>query len=198
MKASSLKKTAGKLSMLVCVLCISIAAGGDMKEMSFNEFRDSVKTEGADEFEAVFDGNEFTAPVTGKKYIFAQILTWCGDPDLKSSYRTWNSEEDFFLLYKNIKVSLSPSKVRTFIEETGTFTEKDSNDGRILPSVEYGLIKNKKYYAKFSSEEYHLPPDRESGKPQKRTNSVLWISSKPFKNGKPRVEITPMYKAWSY
>ncbi len=198
MKINILNITAGKLFILSCLILILSASGGNMKEMNFDEFREFIKDEGVDEFEVIFDGKEFPAPITGKKYLFVQILTWCGDPDLKSSYRTWHSGDEFVLVYNNIRVPLSPVKIRTYIEETGSFEEKDSDDGRILPSVEYGLVKNKKYYAKFSAEEYHLPPDRESGKPQKRTNPVIWISSRSYKKGKPQVEITPIYKDWSY
>jgi hypothetical protein len=170
-----------------------------MKEIGFHEFRDKLVKDGIEEFEVYFDGQETPAPVTGNKYVFNQIVTYCGeDGDIMSSYRTWNSEEEFILVYKDFTITLNRSKVRTFIEETGTFKHKDEDDGRILPSVEYGLVKNKKYYAKFSAEEYHLPPDRESGKPQKRINHVIWISSRPYRNGKPRVELTPLYKGWSY
>jgi hypothetical protein len=188
-----------KLSFLTMAILFFIAPGGKMKEISFNEFMDQLVKEGIDEFEVTLDGQEIESPVTGNKYVFNQIITYCGeDGDLLSSHRTWNSEEDFILVYKELRITLNRSKVRTFIEETGTFEHKDEDDGRILPSVEYGLVKNKKYYAKFSAEEYHLPPDRESGKPQKRINHVIWISSRPYRNGKPRVELTPLYKGWSY
>ena len=188
-----------KLSVLTLVILFFTAAGGEMKEIDFHEFRDQLVKAGVDEFEVTLDGHETQAPVTGNKYIFNQIITYCGeDDDIMSSHRTWNSEEDFILVYKNFRVKLNRSNVRIFIEETGSFKHKDEDDGRILPSVEFGLVKNQKYFARFSAEEYHLPPDRESGKPQKRVNHVLWISSRPYKNGKPRVELTPLYKGWSY
>jgi len=180
------------------MLLICIAEGGNMKDLSFDEFHEYLKNESVDECEVVFDGNESAAPVTGNKYLFIQIVTYCGEDDVMSSYRTWSSDDDFFLVYKNLRVILNPSRVRTFIEETGSFKEKDIDNGRMLPSREFGLIKNKKYYVRVSSEEYDLPPDRESGKRRHKTNHVLWISSKPYKNGKPQVELTPMYKGWSY
>ncbi len=169
-----------------------------MKDLSFNEFREYLVKEGVEEFEIVFDGKEIPAPVTGSKYLFIQIVTYCGDTDIMSSYRVWNSDNEFFLIYKNFRIKLDRVSIRTFIEETGSFKDKDSDDGRILPSIEFGIVKNKKYYARFAAEEYHLPPDRENGEPQKRTNHILWISSRPFKNGKPQVELTPLYKGWSY
>jgi len=169
-----------------------------MKELSFDEFREYLLKDGVGEFEAVFDGMETPAPVTGNKYVYIQIVTYCGEGDIMSSYRTWNSEEEFTLIYKDLRIKLDRVKVRTFIEKTGTFNEKDADNGRMLPSVEYGIAKNKKYYMKFSDEEYHLPPDGESGKPRKRTNHVLWISSRPYKNGKPQIELTPLYMGWTY
>jgi len=188
-----------KVLMTACLLfLIFTGSGGEMKELTFDEFSEYLKTEGIEEFETSFDGIESAAPVTGNKYLFLQIVTYCGDEDIMSSYRTWNSDDEFALVYKNFRIQLDRSKVRTFIEKTGSFEEKDIDGGRMLPSEEYGLVKNKKYYAKISSEEYHLPPDRESGKPRKRTNHVLWISSRPFKSGRPQVELTPMYKGWSY
>lgn len=186
------------LIVLFLVLLIFTGAGGKMKEMTFDEFREYLKHEAVEEFEAVFDGKVSPAPVTGNKYVYIQIVTYCGDDDVMSSYRTWNSDDDFFLVYKNIRLKLNRINIRTFIEETGSFSEKDIESGRMLPSVEYGLVKNKKYYIKVSSEKYHLPPDRENGEPEKITNHVLWISSKPFKSGKPKVELTPLYKSWSY
>ncbi|PKL15593.1 MAG: hypothetical protein CVV49_20615 [Spirochaetae bacterium HGW-Spirochaetae-5] len=188
-----------KLSVLFFVILFFTAAGGEMKEIGFHEFREQLVKEGVDEFEVTFDGQETPAPVTGNKYVFNQIITYCGeDDDIMSSHRTWSSEENFILVYNRFRVKVNRSNVRIFIEETGSFKHKDEDDGRVLPSVEYGLVKNQKYFAKFSAEEYHLPPDRESGKPQKRVNNVLWISSRPYKNGKPRVELTPLYKGWSY
>jgi hypothetical protein len=186
------------MTVFFLVLLIFTGAGGKMKDMSFDEFRDYLKHEAIDEFEAVSDGKESPAPVTGNKYVYIQIVTYCGGDDVMSSYRTWNSDDVFFMVYNNIRIKLNRNNVRTFIEETGSFSGKDIESGRMLPSIEYGLVKNKKYYAKVSSEEYHLPPDRESGEPKKRTNHVLWISNKPFKNGKPQVELTPLYKGWSY
>ncbi len=188
-----------KLSVLTLVILLFIAPGGKMKEISFIELREQLLKDGVVEFEVSFDGHEIPAPVTGNKYVFNQIITYCGDgDDIMSSHRTWNSEDDFILVYNNFRVNLNRGKVRTFIEETGSFKSKDEDEGRILPSVEYGLVKNKKYFAKFSVEEYHLPPDSEGGKPQKKINHVLWISSRPYRNGKPRVELTPLYKGWSY
>lgn len=186
------------LIVLFLVQLIFTGAGGKMKEMTFDEFREYLKHEAVEEFEAVFDGKASPAPVTGNKYVYIQIVTYCGDDDVMSSYRTWNSDYDFFLVYKNIRLKLNRINIRTFIEETGSFSEKDIESGRMLPSVEYGIVKNKKYYIKTSSEEYYLPPDRENGKPQKKTNYVLWISTNPYKEGKPQVELTPMYKSWSY
>jgi hypothetical protein len=188
-----------KLIVLVLVILFLIGADGKMKEIGFNEFREHLVKEGVNEFEVTFDGRETPAPITRNKYIFNQIITYCGDDEnIMSSHKTWNSEEDFILIYNNFRVKLNRRMVRVFVEETGAFKSKDEDDGRILPSVEYGLVKNQKYFAKFSVEEYHLPPDRESGKPQKRINHVLWISSRPYRNGEPRVELTPLYKGWSY
>lgn len=188
-----------RIMVILCVVTfIFTGAGGKMKEMNLAEFREYMAVEGIEECEVIFDGTETAAAVTGHKYVFLQMVTWCGENDVMSSYRTWNSEDEFFMVYENITVALRPSSVRTFIEKTGSFKQKDSDDGRMLPSVEFGLIKNKKYFVKISSEEYHLPPDRESGKPRKRTSHVLWISSRPYKEGKPQVELTPMYRNWSY
>ena len=198
---SSLKIFSWKVHSLVIACLVPLVftgSGGKMKEMSFDDFREYLKQEKIEECEAGFTGKEYSAPVTGNKYVFIQIVTYCGEVDIMSSYRTWNRNDEFVMVYKNIHVALNPAKVRTFIEETGSFSEKDIEGGRMLPSVEYGLVKNKKYYVKVSSEEYHLPPDREKGKLQKRTSHVLWISSRPFKDGKPQVELTPMYKGWSY
>jgi hypothetical protein len=201
MESGMFRYYAGKIKLLTAVFLVSLiltGSGGEVRELSFDEFREYLKTEGVAEFEAVFDGIESPAPVSGNKYLFLQIVTYCGEGDVMSSYRTWNSDDEFTLVYENFRVKLDRSRVRTFIEKTGSFKEKDIDDGRMLPSDEYGLVKNRKYYAKISSEEYHLPPDRESGKPRRRTNHVIWISSRPFKDGKPQVELTPMYKGWSY
>jgi len=184
---------------IICMVSAAFAAsGGKVKDLNFNEFRDYINTEGIEGFEAAFDGIESAAPVTGNRYIFIQIVTYCGADDIMSSFRKWNSDDDFVLIYKNVRVTLSPVKVRTFIEKTGSFQSSGDGDGRLLPSVEYGLVKGKKYFIRISSEGYHLPPDREDGKPRRRINHVLWISSRPYKDGKPQIELTPMYKGWSY
>ncbi len=166
----------------------------EMKEIAFNEFRDIA----AGECEVTFDGDDISITPTGNKYVFIQIVTYCGEIDVLSSYRTWNSDNDFVMLYKNLRVTLSTRSVRTFIAKTGSFIQKEGGDERSLPSDEFGLIKNKKYYVKITQENYHLPPDRESGKPRKGTSHVLWISDKPFLKGRPQVGLTPMYKNWSY
>lgn len=186
------------LILLFTIPLVLNGSGGKMKEMNFYEFREYLKSEGVEECVVFFDGKETAAAVTGHRYVFLQVVTYCGESDVMSSYRTWNSEDEFIMVYKNFRIKLSPSSVRTFTEKTGSFEQKESDDGRVLPSLEFGLVKNKKYFVKISSEEYHLPPDRESGKPQKRTNYVLWISSRPFKEGKPQVELTPIYRHWSY
>lgn len=181
---------------ILLLFLILTSAGGKMKELSFEEFRDFLKNENISECEVTFDGKETAAPVTGNKYLFLQIITYCGDDDITSSYRTWNTDDEFYLVYKNLRVKLSRTKVRTFIEKTGSFEEME--EGRMFPSDEFGLVKGKKYFVRFSVEEYHLPPDRESGRPQKKINHVLWISNKTFINTMPQIKLTPMYERWSY
>lgn len=196
MKYIALRKK--NILCLIFVLLLFIAPGGNVKVITFSQFREQIKIDNIDEFEIYVDGTEISAPVTDHKCIFVQVITFCGEDDIKSSYRTWNSDNEFYIVFKNYRVEVDRVRIRTFIEETGTFNSKDPDDGRMLPSVEYGLIKGKKYYAVFSSEEYHLPPVGENGKPQKKFNHVIWISSKPFINGKPQVELTPLYKNWQY
>ncbi len=180
------------------LILLLTAAGGNMKEMTFDEFREYMANDGISEFEVTFDGNESSVTATKQSYVFVQVITYCGVDDIMSSYKSWASDEDFVLIYKNIIVPLGKSKIRTYIEKTGSFSQRETDNDKIFSSVEYGLIKNKKYYAKFCSEQYHLPPDRNSGKPRKKINHVLWISSSTYKDGKPQVELTPMYKNWSY
>lgn len=184
--------------ILIMMIPAATTSSDNYRVMNFTEFKEYINRKGINEFDAVF-GCEREIPLpSGNRYVYAQVVTWCGADDPKSSYRTWGSDDPFYMLYENIKIDIDRSKIRTFINKTGSFKEKDGNSGTILLSDEYGIVSGRKYFIRLAFEEYTLPPERGDSKPQKRKNYVLWVSDNPYKGGRPQIELTPLYKHWSY
>jgi hypothetical protein len=178
--------------------------------MDKREFYEFLKEKGLENKEMTikFSGNEVQA-VSKEKYVFFEVVKFIGEEDIKSSHFTpWHPEETFFILYNDVKVEVDFRDIRTYIEETykQLYTKKDvskapefvRDDLKERPQVlvcEYGLQSGKIYYAKFNTDHFYVNgPDG----PKQRTNIVIWISDKPFKDGKPQMPLTPMYSGWSY
>lgn len=63
---------------------------------------------------------------------------------------------------------------------------------------EYLLAPGKTYHALVHEDRYHLPPEGPGERPREGRNRVLWVSDRPFKDGKAAGEMTPGYRGWSY
>ena len=70
-------------------------------------------------------------------------------------------------------------------------------NGKPVFVAEYRLEAGKKYHAVVHDDVFTMPPAG-AGKPRPGKRTVLRLSNKPFKDGEPQVEATPVYRNWSY
>ncbi|GEM_PF-6045096 len=63
--------------------------------------------------------------------------------------------------------------------------------------AEFALFPGREYWARIVREEYWLPPDRPDGPPHRARGTTVYISEKPFKDGRPQGPETPM-STWTY
>jgi hypothetical protein len=64
--------------------------------------------------------------------------------------------------------------------------------------AEYCLETGKTYFALVHQDTYLLPPKGPGSAPEHGRRLVLWISDKPFVDGKPEQQVTPAYRGWTY
>jgi len=159
------------------------------------------------------DGKIEKSPLKKTKCIYYEAVTLLYQGgEVVGSTGLYATENDFHVIIeKAAKVLVTTSKIRTYIEPhfTKVYTIDEVTDEERkarfareeyekMADVEYILQKGKLYYAMINQEHYSLPPKGPRGKPQAATNTVIWISTKEYKNNKPQVEITPHYKHWKY
>lgn len=105
--------------------------------------------------------------------------------------------------WRKCRLFLNPSWTKTVApgnasEAPEVVREKLAEEKKPITIEEYALLPGKTYFARLDTESYHLPPRPPDMKPQRRTNTVIWISDQPFRDGKPVSLITPTFKSWSY
>lgn len=201
-------------SVIVLIIFITIQIGYSMdkKNLDLYDLYNLLQNnnESSKEIVVTFDGELQEGYFSKKKYIFLEDVIYFGEPDIKStSYSPNYNENNFFLIYKKSQYSINFRKIRTFLSASFTKTFNKS-DIEIAPQVikkilqdtstqsmicEYGLKPKKKYFAFFTEELYYVNGPKG---PQRKKNLVLYISDKHFENGKPKVEITPLYSGWTY
>ena len=187
-----------------------------MTDIELRDFYDYLKDNNKekDPFEVVFIGDAEESPESKKEYIYFEVVLYYGEDVLEGTYRTlYNREGNFIFTYDDkYNVKIRWRKLRPYIADIwekeftkdnldtapagvkNVFTKKEVKKAKL---VEVGIEKGKKYYAMFKQESYSLPPTRD-GKPKRKTNLVLMISDKPFKDRKPQTELSPLFKGWTY
>lgn len=70
-------------------------------------------------------------------------------------------------------------------------------DAKDVALVEFALLPDKEYWAKIKSEEHWLPPDSPDSPPRRAHNLTLYLSDKPFLEGRPQGEASPLSN-WIY
>jgi hypothetical protein len=55
----------------------------------------------------------------------------------------------------------------------------------------YALRASTPYHVRVAVETYHLPPDGPEGRPETASHAVLWVSDRPFVQGRPSRPLTP-------
>jgi len=63
--------------------------------------------------------------------------------------------------------------------------------------AEFALLPDHDYWARIVKEEHWLPPERPDGPPNRASSTALYLSDKPFKDGRPQGEASPMSN-WTY
>lgn len=180
---------------------------------SLNEYLDKNKPKPGVQLKITVDGEIGESALSKTKCVYFEASTLLyKNGQLVGNTTSFGSDNDIFMIIeKKAKVRVSVNKMRTYLkpvykkeftideitdEERKTRFAKSGYEK--IADIEFILQKDKKYYAMFGEESYHLPPDRRGGQPRRATNTVIWISDKEYKDGKPQVEITPHYKGWKY
>lgn len=160
--------------------------------------------------EITVKGEEKESFRSKNKYVYFEDVVYFGKNDIKSEfYNPWIVKDHFILIFNDVKIRVNFRDIRTFLSESYKKTylkhkrmtapedikEFLKNKAKKVLVCEYGLKKGQKYYAIFHIDHYYI--NGENG-PEERTNPVIWITDKPFLNGKPQIDITPAYKGWTY
>ena len=163
--------------------------------------------------QVTLDGKLEKSPLKKTKCVYYEAVTLLyKEGRLVGNTGLYATENDFYVIIeKTAKVLVTTSKIRTYIEPhfTKPYTIDEITDEERkarftreeyekVADVEYILQKGKLYYAMINQEQYSLPPKGPRGKPQQAHNTVIWISTKEYKDKQPQVEITPHYKNWKY
>ena len=215
-----MKKLLLKIVFTLLIIIIILTGQQDLSSrsrrseiMDINDFIAQMKD--IKDFIIRVDGTSHESYFTLKKYVHYETIAFYGQNKIHSTHQVlYNTENDFYILHKDLKIKISYRKIRTHlspsIEKKYSIDELKSadndkeksflkilkeNDSNKLLIAEYGLNKKKNYHARFKTETYHLPPRRPGGKPKKKENTILMISDQPFPN---KIELTPIYKGWSY
>ncbi len=153
------------------------------------------------------------SPITKTKCIYHETATFLyKDGKVIGNTNMYYSKNDFYVIIeKQVKVLIRINKLRTYLDQNyfKIYTIDEIPDEKRkdrfskgecdkIADVEYILQKDKPYYAMINQDQYYLPPEGPMGAPKKASNTVLWISNKEFKEGKPHGELTPHYRGWTY
>ncbi len=187
-----------------------------MTDIELRDFYEYLKDNNKEKepFEIVFIGDGEKSLESKKEYIYFEVVLYYGEDVLEGTYRIlYNREGDFTFAYDDkYNVNIRWRKLRPYIADIWEkeFSRDDSDTAppsvknvfkkkgvKKAKLVEVGIEKDKKYYAMFKQESYYLPPTR-GGKPKRKTNLVLMVSDKPFKDKKPQTELSPLFKEWTY
>jgi hypothetical protein len=133
------------------------------------------------------------------------------DGVLSSFTVAYHSSEPITLVAAGKEARVAPRRVRTYLapsvereyrpgDQTAPEVVKEylAEGNEVAYVAEYCLEVGKTYHALVHTEHATLPPSGPMGKPEKSRNLVLWLSDKPFADGKPTAEKTPAYRGWSY
>ena len=150
-----------------------------------------------------------------KKAPFAWF-EWVYGEELDGKLQGWSvgyrSPKAFVVEIEGMKVLVETNRMRPFLRPSlrRSFKpgDKDAPE-RVVERMaeeklasclaeEYLRAPGKTYHALVHEDRYHLPPEGPGERPREGRNRVLWVSDRPFKNGKAVVEMTPGYKGWSY
>lgn len=64
-------------------------------------------------------------------------------------------------------------------------------DGGPVTVEVYALRAATRYHVRVAIETYHLPPEGPEGRPETASHTVLWVSDRPFVQGRPTRPLTP-------
>lgn len=155
------------------------------------------------------EGDELRSVYSNIKYVYLENLIYFGERNIRDQYYSPDITENYFyIIFKGKKFKVNYKDIRTFLPERynkiyyknrnnelpGRIKDLVRENKRILIS-EYGLRKGINYFSIIHHDWYYI--NTENG-PEQRKNTVIWISDKPFVNGKPQRDITPAYKGWTY
>ena len=180
--------------------------------MERHGFFSYLKEKGLDStpFTATVSGETKKGCFSGKEYVHLECVSFTGIGDITSAYMNPHvTEEPFLLFYDGVTVELTYRSVRLYLgreyqnfydhtnaeEAPPVVRDMLSDETAQALAAEYGLREGVNYHCMLSYEYYMV--DGEDG-PAERSNTVLWISDKPFVNGKPQREVTPEYRGWTY
>jgi len=185
----------------------------NVRQMEYRDFIEQMK--GSEGFEVTAEGAPQQSFFTGKSYVHYETVAFIGKEDIRSVRRNlYHTEQEFTLRhgdtavtvdFRGIRTGLAPSFEKTYakagVKAPASESEKailamcDEERVPAVMIVEFGLEAGKTYYARVRTETYHLPPAGPGGRPQRKENKVLLISSRPLPNDIP---LTPLYRDWSY
>ena len=122
---------------------------------------------------------------------------------------THRSGRDIFLVNGEARVAVDRG-VRLYIEPT--WLERDPSDPELRACLdearvrmeasdaalaEFALLPGREYWVKIVREEHWLPPEGPDSPPNRAHSTALYISDKPFVEGRPQGEAAPMSN-WTY
>lgn len=116
------------------------------------------------------------------------VITPAGTLELQTNRLRPYLAPSFEKAYSGDSIKDAPPAVKAYYEEKRTTVSVE----------EYCLEPGRIYYAKVETETYYLPPMPDEEKPVRRHNKVLALSDLPFQDGKPRRQLTPLYRGWTY
>ena len=121
----------------------------------------------------------------------------------------YHSEKPFQIEVEKRRFTVSPRKIRAFLAPSleQEFGPKDAStpeglkeeirkSGKPVAVAEYRLEIGKTYFGLAHTEHMKLPPQGEGRPPSGVKRAVLWISDRPFVEGRPPGELTPVYRGW--